>query len=113
MNEDDRQEGRDPAGAPTEARGIGPRGMEGVTLDGRYLIERELGRGGIGAVYLARDQKLLGKPVVVKILLEQLGDDETAAWGRREIHQEIEAPARPDPPRGVGALHAGELPDAR
>ena len=110
MNQDDRQGGRGPEGAPG---GDGPRGMAGVALDGRYLIERELGRGGIGAVYLARDQKLLGKPVVVKILLEQLGDEETAAWVQRKFRQEIEALALLDHPGVVGVLHAGELPDGR
>jgi serine/threonine protein kinase len=34
----------------------------------RYLIEKELARGGFGVVYLARDQRLLS--VVVKVLLE-------------------------------------------
>ena len=34
MNEDDRQGGRGPEGAPG---GDGPRGMAGVALDGRYL----------------------------------------------------------------------------
>src|SRR5262245_41512284 len=30
----------------------------GKTLGGRYLIEKELGHGGISTVFLARDQKL-------------------------------------------------------
>jgi eukaryotic-like serine/threonine-protein kinase len=36
-------------------------------LQGRYDIEREIGRGGMGAVYLARDLRL-DRPVAIKVL---------------------------------------------
>ena len=91
------------------ARRRGP--YEGTTLDGRYLIERELGRGGIGVVYLARDQQLMGKPVVIKILLEQMLRTDDDGWVKRKFRQEVEALARIDHPGVVGVLHAGEMAD--
>jgi serine/threonine-protein kinase len=36
-------------------------------LAGRYALERELGRGGMGVVYLARDLSL-DRPVAIKLL---------------------------------------------
>jgi tRNA A-37 threonylcarbamoyl transferase component Bud32 len=91
-----------------------PWDLTGKLLDGRYLVESQLGRGGLGVVYLARDTKLMEKRVVVKVLLDQLGgDDDTADWVRRKFREEIEALARIDHPGVVGVMHAGDLPDGR
>src|SRR2546421_3328920 len=84
--------------------------LTGATLDNRYYIEKELGRGGVGAVYLARDRKLHDKPVVIKILLEKSLQN---SWVVQKFQQEKEALARVDHPAVVGILDTGELPDGK
>jgi serine/threonine protein kinase len=82
----------------------------GMTLNGRYIIEKELGRGGIGVVYFARDRQLLSKPVVIKVLLDSSVQD---AWLKKKFNQEIEALARIDHPGIVGVLDIGQMPDGK
>ena len=77
----------------------------GFLLNGRYLIERELGRGGMGIVYLAHDQQIHNRPVVVKVLLEEAYRDE---YIKIKFRQEMEALSRLDHPGIVGLLDTGE-----
>jgi hypothetical protein len=50
----------------------------GELFAGRYLVDAELGRGGFGAVYAARDT-LLDRPVALKVLTRGARDPETLA----------------------------------
>lgn len=85
----------------------------GVVLKDRYLIERVLGRGGLGLVFLARDKQLLNRAVVIKVLIAERGDQHYDSWFQKKFKQEIEALARINHPGVVGVLDAGEMPDGK
>ena len=57
-----------------------PSSLVGAVLDGQYKIETLLGKGGMGAVYLAR-HILLGDRVAIKILPQEVRTN--AEWLRR------------------------------
>ncbi len=84
--------------------------LSGHVLDDRYQVEKELGQGGVGVVYLARDRKLHDKRVVIKVLLDKSLDN---SWVVQKFQQEKEALARVDHPGVVGILDTGELPDGK
>jgi hypothetical protein len=46
----------------------------GTTLNHRFFLDKELGRGGMGAVYSATDQ-ILERKVAIKVLKEQSGEE--------------------------------------
>jgi serine/threonine protein kinase len=82
----------------------------GTTIDHKYLVERVLGHGGMGKVYLARDLTLHNRAVVIKVLLEASVKDDYVV---RKFRQEVEALSRIDHPGVVNVLGAGELPDGK
>jgi eukaryotic-like serine/threonine-protein kinase len=71
-------------------------------LGERYAIERELGRGGMSVVYLARDLRH-GRPVALKVLSPELAE----ALGPGRFLREIEIAARLNHPRIVPLLDSG------
>ena len=72
-------------------------------IGGRYVVERELGRGGMATVYLARDRKH-DRPVALKMLHPQYG----AAVGRDRLEREILVTARMQHPHILALHDSGE-----
>lgn len=84
--------------------------LVGKELDKRYFVERQLGGGGISVVYTARDQKVVGRKVVVKVLLKEWQQNEFILT---KFRQEAEALSRVRHPNVVEVLDTGELSDGR
>ncbi len=72
-------------------------------LNGRFVIEREIGRGGMAVVYLAHDRKH-DRQVAVKIL----GPDAAAAIGADRFDREIKFAARLHHPNIVPLYDSGD-----
>ncbi|MDB4889996.1 MAG: hypothetical protein JWL61_1851 [Gemmatimonadetes bacterium] len=73
------------------------------TVGGRYTIERELGRGGMATVFLARDGKH-DRAVAVKMLHPEYA----AALGRERLEREILVTARMQHPHILPLHDSGE-----
>ena len=74
-----------------------------ASLAGRYTIERELGRGGMATVYLARDLKH-DRLVALKVLHAELA----AALGAERFLREIRLAARLQHPHVLSVHDSGE-----
>ena len=85
--------------------------MQPLAQVGRYRIEREVARGGMGAVYRARTPE--GRPVALKLLLAGRA---ASPLQRRRVTTEVQALLRLRHPHVVELLdageHRGELPGA-
>jgi hypothetical protein len=83
------------------------RGLVEQALAPSYLLVRELGRGGMATVYLARDPALK-RLVAVKVLAAELARDKSA---RIRFEREAQAAASISHPNVVSVYSVGELAD--
>ena len=78
------------------------------SLQGRYTLERELGRGGMATVFLAHDLRH-DRSVALKVLHAEL----VPAQGPTRFQREIKVAARLQHPHILTVLDSGELADGR
>jgi eukaryotic-like serine/threonine-protein kinase len=75
---------------------------------GRYVIERKLGSGAMGAVYLARDPRI-NRPVALKVIpIEKEFEDEELEEARLRFFREAESAGRLTHPNIITVFDAGE-----
>ena len=75
---------------------------------GRYVIERRLGRGAMGAVYLARDPRI-NRAVALKVIpIEKEFEDEELKEARLRFFREAESAGRLTHPHIITVYDCGE-----
>jgi len=75
---------------------------------GRYVIERKIGSGAMGSVYLARDPRI-NRPVALKVIpLEKEFEDDELEEARVRFFREAESAGRLTHPNIVTVYDAGE-----
>jgi len=82
-------------------------------LAARYLLEKRLGRGAMGQVYLARDQNLLTRRVAVKTVRPDILNDEDLQEGEAiaRFEREARSAASVQHPNVVDVTDFGQSPD--
>ncbi len=89
---------------------LGPEGGAKPML-GRYQVEKELGRGAMGAVYLGRDPKINRVVAIKTIALSQEFDEHELVEVKERFFREAETAGRLSHPNIVTIFDAGEEHD--
>jgi serine/threonine-protein kinase len=75
---------------------------------GRYVIERRIGKGAMGAVYLAKDPRINRAVAVKAIPIEKEFEDEELKEARLRFFREAESAGRLTHPNIITVFDAGE-----
>ncbi|MBT8082122.1 MAG: protein kinase [Gammaproteobacteria bacterium] len=75
---------------------------------GRYVVEKSLGRGAMGAVYLAKDPRINRAVAVKAIPIEEEFEDEELKEARLRFYREAESAGRLTHPNIITVFDAGE-----
>lgn len=95
-----------PTWPPAPARTLGC--PAGIRTLGRYEIEREIGKGAMGVVYLGRDPKINRVVAIKAIPLAKEFEEEDLAEARARFFREAEMAGRLNHPAIVTVYDAGE-----
>src|SRR5690606_40760341 len=85
-----------------------PDKLVGRVIDCRYAVERVLGEGGMGLVYLAR-HAVLNKPLAIKVLRPDVSKDDEII---RRFRQEAQSATAIGNQHIIDIIDFGTLPDA-
>lgn len=85
----------------------------GQLLAGRYFLEKQLGRGAMGQVYLAKDKKFEARRVAVKTVRQDLlnSDDLQEGEAIARFEREAQSAASIQHPNTVSVTDFGETPE--
>ncbi len=96
-------------GATTSQNSFSLRSRNGTPQQlGRYVIERKLGKGAMGAVYLARDPRI-NRPIALKVIpIEKEFEDEELEEARLRFFREAESAGKLAHPNIITVYDCGE-----
>ncbi len=92
-----------------EDRNPSPKNLDGMPQKlGRYVVQRRIGRGAMGAVYLGKDPRINRSVAVKAIPIEKEFEDEELKEARLRFYREAESAGRLTHPNIITVFDAGE-----